>query len=1172
MPLLNPPRPPVKPNLMITLDDSGSMGLLYMPDGTVDVGVWRVASPAAGHYVGFDPDDADALNNVWAFEGVFTADPDSTSWVQRAMRSPDTNTLFYNPDVRYRPWLQADGSRFPEADIQAALLHPTLKGARAIDLSRNLTEKSAKWCTNALEAGKPAGCALAALPYSPALYYRLKREKGNFMNPAEVDSYLVFDANAPGGLPRGPNRSDCVATTCTQAEEQRNFANWFVYHRSRLHLAKAVLGETLGQLPNQIRLGVGNLSSTKVNIDGLGEFNYIMWGVRDLDAARKTVLLNWVYSQRPGGLTPLGGAMHEVGRYYEVSDSRGPWGATPGTLSNAPADSCRLAHHLMITDGYWTSSSGRTVGNVDATEGPAVGLADGTTWQYTPQAPFRDDNVDYLADIAMYYWNRDLQPTIPNHRPARPGNEAAWQSMSNFIVGLGVKGTLNPATDLIALTQGEKKWGTNRIDDLWHAALNSRGAYFSATDTQSLAASLKQALLAVIPIDRSQAGVAVASREQVEGNRKYLAHYRASDWSGDLRAYAAKEKGDQIWSAEQSLPAWENRKIYIRDENQPAPTAVPFVWDRFSQSLKVALGTHASAHLVDYLRGDRSHAVENGWRERSSLLGDFIHSTPVISSATADTGLSDLPGSGSSYAEFVSGVKQSRPRVVYVGGNAGMLHVFRDEVGSDGAPAGQEIYAYIPRAVAGQLPLLASNDYAGAQHRYFVDGPLQQADVHVPPPGGGGATWRSYLFGSTGAGPAAVFALDVTRPDLLDAASARWEIRAETEPKLGHVLSPVASGQLPNGRWVALFGNGYGSASKKAHLFVVDVASGAVSTVELPSSGQAANGLGGVALQKNGVGQVEGLYAGDLSGRLWRFDFSETATAYFTLAFNGQPLFEADAGQPIVQAPLIRKRGGNTYVVVGTGQLVTAADAIDETVQAVYLVEDRSKETLPHPLRTSQLTEWTLARFGAADQVSAGPQVPGQSATPVGRTLFTVTGNSRDAPADSRGWRAALTGVDVPKKLRVLQPLQAIQDQFLVGAEAPADTEAQRNSNPCGDTFEGEGVNLLFSMASSPVSKKPVLDTNADGVINSQDIAGVIGYAVAADGADAAAAPQPSGAATVPAGSASGVASPAPIPLGQCANTVNLLGANGSMAACLVKAGLGTLRDRVWRRILQPPF
>ena len=80
--------------------------------------------------------------------------------------------------------------------------------------------------------------------------------------------------------------------------------------------------------------------------------------------------------------------------------------------------------------------------------------------------------------------------------------------------------------------------------------------------------------------------------------------------------------------------------------------------------------------LVNYLRGDSTYEVsESGtFRDRSSMLGDMIHSAPVSISV-----------GGSDY--------------VLAGANDGMLHVFDNSSNVD--YFGKEVFAYVPNLVYG---------------------------------------------------------------------------------------------------------------------------------------------------------------------------------------------------------------------------------------------------------------------------------------------------------------------------------------------------------------------------------------------------------------------------------------------------------------------------------------
>lgn len=1150
VPLLRPALSPVKPNVVITLDDSGSMDLAYLPDGVGYVGAWTFNYPwGNSSMLVFTPEES----GLGAGLPVVPAERTSRFWLERVFRSPDTNALYYNPEVRYQPWLRADGSRYPPGKIEAALLDPNGTTSVTANLAVNQSQLEARWCDVKINWQ----CPPKRKNYSPGLYYRLQRSRGNYSDPTLPQSYTAYDANAPEGIARGPARTDCAGPICTQTEEQQNFANWFVYHRTRLLLAKAALGEVLGRLPDQTRLGYGSLSGRRNDVDQLGPFGMIKSGVRDFDFQRKQEVLRWLYGIRATGATPLREAIQEVGRYFEVSDSRGPWGETPGRSSGVRQASCRRSYHVLITDGYWSPSSTiplTLVGNRDGSPGPRIQGPDGTTWAYAPSAPYEDRFENTLADLALHYWYRDLRPDLPNQVPPRPDNEAFWQSVSQLIVGLGVRGTLDPASDLLALKEGKKTWSEDRIDDLWHAALNSRGAYFSAKDPAGLFQALRAALVDLAPEGGSQAGIA-ASSPTTEGWTVFAPTYRSSDWSGDLRAYGRDATGrttGERWSAERALPPWSERRLFTWDDDAQTPAAVRFAWPDLPARLRAAIGPPHQA-LVDYVRGDRTLEGSGLARPRGGLLGDFINSNAVVAGGTGDDTLAALPEIGKTYRDYLQRVKAVRPPVVYIGSNAGVLHAFQVGQGPGGSTAGRELFGYIPRATLEQLSAQTAPDYATdpARHRYLVDGPLREVDVFVRPPGGSTPGWRNYLLGTTGAGPAAVFALDITDPTALGAQTPRWELRANKESHLGHVLAPVATGLLPNGKWVALFGNGYGSRSGQGALFVVDLETGAAQTVALPPRVEA-NGLGGVAVRKDSQGRVIALYAGDLLGQLWRFDFDPQATAFFTLAAGGQPLFAAPPGQAIVQAPVLHRRGASVLVLFGTGRLITLDDAQTTTQQAIYVVEDRLGDSLPRPLRTTHLVPRTLGTL-------AGPDAKADGA------LLTVQGNEVHW-TDARGWFLPVGADPGGTALRLTQPLIALtpaQDLVLVTLEAPS-----RVTDPCDPSAAGTGLNLVLPVVSGLPLKHALLDTDGDGVISSQDQVAAMGYGTVADGADVVV--------RIPAPYVRTPSAPTSPPSGPQAAAAscmrNVLVASASRAVRVCAGATGELKDRVWRRVLRSPF
>ena len=70
-------------------------------------------------------------------------------------------------------------------------------------------------------------------------------------------------------LARSTARTDCEASRCSRSEELQNFANWFVYHRSRELSLKAAVLESVGAIDDVLRLGFGRFQSGQRRVDGV---------------------------------------------------------------------------------------------------------------------------------------------------------------------------------------------------------------------------------------------------------------------------------------------------------------------------------------------------------------------------------------------------------------------------------------------------------------------------------------------------------------------------------------------------------------------------------------------------------------------------------------------------------------------------------------------------------------------------------------------------------------------------------------------------------------------------------------------------------------------------------------------------------------------------------------
>lgn len=1082
-PLLSRDGGGVKPNIMLTMDDSGSMMFQHMPEDNIILGSQTVSSPVGGASVRMDPGDNATLGGPGSsqgvasqFRGTVAGDPASTNYRQKLMRSPDTNTIYYNPEVRYQPWPLAAGGRMANSPVAAALRDPMNAGGGTINLTNERTlNNNHTWCFR----GNDSNCQTDNnTAYDPGLYYRLRKNgSGQYLDATVQGNYDKFTINATSGTTytKYPARTDCTGSSCTRDQERQNFANWFTYYRTRNLLARGAVAEAFSESTDTFRVGYGRINKGSTSIDNVNT-RVIEAGVRDFTPARKSALFDYLYSLPAEGGTPLRLAMQEAGNYYSRTDNRGPWSEVPGSVNTAADKTCRRSYHLLVTDGYWSDSVGSgglvAVGNDDNTNGPNI-TGPGQSFQYLAPRPYRDGSSDTLADYAMKYWKNDLRPTLDNKVVASVENPAFWQHMVNFTVGLGVRGPLDPSTDLPFLTAGTKTWGSDKIDDLWHAAVNSRGEFFSAKDPNEMANAIRNSIGQTLQRELREAGVATAATTLQDGNRKYVPLYRTGTWSGDVQAFALDANGQsgvQLWTAGSKVPAPASRRIFTWDTGLATPAGVEFTLAGMSTANKTALGSAGApsqATFVDFLRGDRSQeGSELLFRRRGGVLGDFINSNPVLVKGSVNLGYGTLPTIGSSYAAFLA-QKTARTSVLFAGSNGGMLHAFKDTGGLVVAEDGKEVFAYVPRTVYPNLSKLADQTYGTdlLYHQFFVDGPLLETDAYVRAPGAASASWRNYLMGSLGAGGRAIFALDVTDTANLGASSIRWEISSATDSDIGHVYSPVQVGVLANGEWVAIFGNGQFSTAGKAVLFVANLETGALQKLVVEAAGS--NGLSGVTLQRNSLGQITNLFAGDLKGNLWKFNYNVSAASRFEVA-GGTALFTATSSggvaQPISQPPaLFDHPDGGKMLIFGTGLLSTEADANSTAVQALYGVWDKPSDVaFARPMSRSSLATRTVTSVAGVG----------------GAVLYDVTGSDVDFTTQ-RGWVIDLSIITGLRSIAL--PLPIGKTLALVSTLAPA-----QNIVAC-DASTGVGITFVLPVLTGENPTYRLFDTNGDNTVDSSD-------------------------------------------------------------------------------------
>lgn len=119
----------ISPNVMFTLDDSGSMQWEALPESMVYA--YYVFPRATSIYGGSDYPN-------------YVVDFDQTNPYTTLLRSSYNNKVYYNPAVTYSPWSNADGSLMANANITCAPHNPVNTAAGCRNLTVNNTQ-SANW-------------------------------------------------------------------------------------------------------------------------------------------------------------------------------------------------------------------------------------------------------------------------------------------------------------------------------------------------------------------------------------------------------------------------------------------------------------------------------------------------------------------------------------------------------------------------------------------------------------------------------------------------------------------------------------------------------------------------------------------------------------------------------------------------------------------------------------------------------------------------------------------------------------------------------------------------------------------------------------------------------------------------------------------------------------------
>lgn len=1034
----------VPPNILFILDDSGSMAFEFMPDSVP-----------------------------------------STSTINVARQAYTRNSMAYNPSMTYQPWTNPDGTRMTGGTSYGAVYGSfNLAGGGTI----NLADASSCRNYNYNIAGNDEN---GTYNYGPSAYgssrsygynqvcggvqtFYVPKNPGNsstFGDGANYYRYQIFTDGViirswygarTGSAPNynqglsGRNCStgtgnqwrECTRVTPTgrsEADERANYATWYSYFRTRMKSAKAGASEAFSPLTRDVRVGFrtiwqrGPNHSTPIPVNSdEGRF------ANDGGSTNRNDWYAALFATMGRNSTPLKGALYQAGRYFSDFASNGAYGPE----AKADQISCRQNFTIFTTDGYWNDNSNYTAVNEqdNVSETTAITGPGGKSYKYTAKPPYSSSDSNTLADVAMYFWKRDLRTDLDNNVPTstnddshpKLGDPAFWQHMVTFTISIGLTGStgwgsVDDVPQNATWPNPNDAEDNDRIDDLLHVAVNSHGTFVAATDPQAFTQGLQAALATIAQRTSASSNVATSAFQIRSGGKVFNAAYITGKWTGTINAWNLDSNNvpsTLAWAS--SVPVFTSRNVFTREggSGRVFPTSAQLTaLTRTGGPVNFAV---TGALNAAYIKGDSSQEKRNGGllRDRpDNSLGDIVNSSPFYVNDTS---------------------------TLYVGANDGMLHAFN-------VADGKELFAYVPGLIKmSDLSMISRGDYENS-HRWYVDGPVAVTDRQLTP----GA---NYLVGSLGRGGKGMYGLNVTSPGSFGTGDVRWELAETPASNMGMVTGRPALALVNTSPSVktaaAIVGNGVNSTNNRAVLLVVNVQTGAVIREIDTGAGSASqpNGLFAPTAILGADGKsIAYIYAGDLLGNVWKFDL----TAPYPSSWTAKLLFQAKSNdgtgtpQPITGGvtvatnPVTFKR----WVFFGTGRFMTVSDTNDKTplMQGMYGFEDTDAQ-----LQYTDLVKRTIINTGAT-----------QSGYPV-RTFEPKA----DLNPGAKGWYLSLPADGE----RIVQDAQLVANALVTVSMIPA-------TNICDATGTGY-INAVDAFTGTSLGKS-LFDLNNDGSTSDDSVGGV---------------------------------------------------------------------------------
>lgn len=702
------------------------------------------------------------------------------------------------------------------------------------------------------------------------------------------DDRGVHGQNANDGKPWAANATGGWAATAASEPMWNNSyvlwdGNWLNWNASGGSVTKTRL-EIVRDVTNNL---LDSLEGVNV---GLMHFNFEEGGtvahqLADIAVARNS-MKTAINALTASTWTPLAETLLEAVNYYmgrsvdygnvgpvkSVAASRVGGVMSSNTYLQPISYACQKNFIIFLTDGQPTEDKGATskVKNLPG-------------WNSTVDYPgCSGSNVQgkCMADLAEYLFKRDLDPTLPG-----------VQNVITHTIGFG--------DDIV--------YGDSSF--LEETANRGGGRYFLADNTGSLHTALTSIVYDILD-DATTFSVPAAPvnafNRTTNLDEVYVSVFAPAvneHWPGNLKRYALSN-GQLVdatgqpavdpdtgffaagtrsfWSASadgssvqrggaaNQLPAHTTRQLFTDIAGGNLSAAANAVQTGNTSITAAHIGAPPADRdiVIDWARGlDVRDENDNGSTiDTRRIMGDPLHVRPV--------------------SVLYGGTEESPDAVVFISTNDGYLHAFDPEDGS-------ELWAYIPGELLPRLYDLYLDEPVTVRS-YGLDGDIT---VHIHDDDGvagiSGTERVILLFGMRRGGDT-IYALDVTdrnHPELL------WKIDSSTTgfERLGQTWSQPVTTQVKINSTihdVAIFGGGYDDAEDLAFYRSSDAQGNAIYMIDILTgqllwrAGQGTAYNLNLSAMTHAIparlrvldldidGLADRMYAGDMAGRVWRFDIN----------------------------------------------------------------------------------------------------------------------------------------------------------------------------------------------------------------------------------------------------------------------------------------------------------